>query len=270
MTRERSTVNRARGESPSFPSSSLSSKILNQLFPCQRDAMRMIEFYLKSSVMKRSALVQMPMGTGKTGIMALCATQFPKYKRVLIVAPAEYLTRQIEYALTTKFWKDAGLEPPKRLRVRRFTPSTLDPKDLSTAGTFICTIQSLQQIHAQLERGQYEGLKGVIELVLFDEGHSEPALTWAKAIRSLGTKIILFTATPYRNDYRKFRVDTNYVYQYHYDDAERSAHHPLRVTSVLPAEARSTSIRPRSGAPWRHRVWSKRVRAYPRTMPERT
>src|SRR5262249_25753688 len=67
---------------------------------------------------------------------------------------------------------------------------------------------------------QYRDLKNAIDLVLFDEGHSEPALTWAKAVRDLERKIILFTATPYRNDYRKFKVDENFTYQFHYDEAE--------------------------------------------------
>src|SRR5579864_1365511 len=98
-------------------SSTLPAKILHNLFPCQEAAIGMIERYLQNPIVDKSALVQMPMGTGKTGVMALCATQFPKYRRVLIVAPAEYLTHQIERAITKTFWIDARLQAPKHLRV---------------------------------------------------------------------------------------------------------------------------------------------------------
>src|SRR5437667_7782196 len=85
---------------------------------------------------------------------------------------------------------------------------------------FICTIQSLRQLHTETDNFLYRKLKETIDLALFDEGHSEPALTWARAIRDLEKKTILFTATPYRNDYRKFRVDSNHIYQFHCDQAE--------------------------------------------------
>ena len=74
--------------------------------------------------------------------------------------------------------------------------------------------------HTETDNFLYRKLKETIDLALFDEGHSEPALTWARAIRDLEKKTILFTATPYRNDYRKFRVDSNHIYQFHYDQAE--------------------------------------------------
>ena len=76
-------------------------------------------------------------------------------------------------------------------------------------------------MHADGADQKYTDLKNAIDLVLFDEGHSEPALTWAKAVRDLEKKVVLFTATPYRNDYRKFRVDEAFTYQFHYDEAEQ-------------------------------------------------
>ena len=209
-----------RGGVRTFPPSTLPHKILKRLFPCQLGAIEMIEEYLKRPVLDRSALVQMPMGTGKTGVMALCVTQFPQYRKVLIVAPAEYLTQQIEHAITRKFWVDAGLPRPKNLDALRFTPSSLEQQLLSQTDVFICTIQSLQQLHTETDNRLYRKLKDTINLALFDEGHSEPALTWARAIRDLEKKTILFTATPYRNDYRKFKVDSNHIYQFHYDQAE--------------------------------------------------
>lgn len=195
--------------------------IWRKLFSCQKGAIVKLASYFQTQPNDKSALVQMPMGTGKTGVMALCCTQFPRYKRSLIVAPAEYLTRQLEEAVTKKFWSDAKLRTPSDIHAKRFTPAGLAPADLSSNSVLICTIQSLQQMHADGADQKYTDLKNAIDLVLFDEGHSEPALTWAKAVRDLEKKVVLFTATPYRNDYRKFRVDEAFTYQFHYDEAER-------------------------------------------------
>ena len=203
------------------PNTKISLSIWRKLFSCQKGAILKVASYLQTPPNDRSALVQMPMGTGKTGIMALCCTQFPRYKRSLVVAPAEYLTRQLEGAITKKFWSDARLKAPSHVKVKRFTPATLASDDLSSNTVLICTVQSLQQMHADARDPKYADLKNAIDLVLFDEGHSEPALTWAKAVRDLQKKAVLFTATPYRNDYRKFRVDEAFTYQFHYDEAER-------------------------------------------------
>jgi len=162
------------------PNTKISLSIWRKLFSCQKGAILKVASYLQTPPNDRSALVQMPMGTGKTGIMALCCTQFPRYKRSLVVAPAEYLTRQLEGAITKKFWSDARLKAPSHVKVKRFTPATLASDDLSSNTVLICTVQSLQQMHAAARDPKYADLKNAIDLVLFDEGHSEPALTWAK------------------------------------------------------------------------------------------
>jgi superfamily II DNA or RNA helicase len=98
--------------------SEIPKRILDKLFSCQRSAIQVIEKYLSSSITDEAALVQMPMGTGKTGVMALACTQFKAVNRVLILAPAEYLTRQIEIAIRSKFWQDAAIQIKSDLTLR--------------------------------------------------------------------------------------------------------------------------------------------------------
>lgn len=199
----------------------LNSSLLRRLFPCQQQAISVIGEYLSAPESSKAALVQMPMGTGKTGLMALCCTAFPKYAKTLIVAPAEYLTRQIRSEVTEGFWNHAGIEVPEWLSVQVFTPSTFDKSDLSSVDVLVCTVQTLQQLHTSSDHSAYYTLRQFLDLVIFDEGHREPALTWARAIRELNKKVILFTATPYRNDDRKFAVDQNFKYVFHHTDAEQ-------------------------------------------------
>ena len=105
----------------------ISQSIWRKLFSCQKGAIVKLASYFQTQQNDKSALVQMPMGTGKTGVMALCCTQFPRYKRSLIVAPAEYLTRQLEEAVTKKFWSDAKLRTPSDIHAKRFTPAGSPP-----------------------------------------------------------------------------------------------------------------------------------------------
>jgi superfamily II DNA or RNA helicase len=198
--------------------SAISRGISNKLYLCQREAIQMIERYLSSKTTDLAALVQMPMGTGKTGVMALACTQFKTFNRVLVLAPAEYLTRQIELAIRTKFWDDAKISNPQPPTVGRFTPSSFTEKTLETR-VLVSTIQSLQMMYSNGASDKFQILKESVDLVLFDEGHREPSLTWAKAIRALGKPVILFTATPYRNDDRKFNVSEEFIYRFRFESA---------------------------------------------------
>lgn len=51
-----------------------------------------------------------------------------------------------------------------------------------------------------------------IDVVLVDEGHCEPAHSWSVTIRGFEKPIVLFTATPYRNDLRAFKIDPKAIH----------------------------------------------------------
>ncbi|WP_040915973.1 DEAD/DEAH box helicase family protein, partial [Legionella tunisiensis] len=52
-----------------------------------------------------------------------------------------------------------------------------------------------------------------IGLIIIDEGHYEPAHKWASCIRKFKqSSKLIFTATPYRNDFREFDISKNHIY----------------------------------------------------------
>jgi superfamily II DNA or RNA helicase len=167
----------------------------------QLEAIEVIEEYLNSDGNKYQALVKMPTGTGKTGIIGIVSNFYDKHKNILIVVPNSILPSQIEDEIWVNFWKNIGLDRSKLkikfpcvYKVKNFQ---IPNKDEGTI--IITTIQSLVTIY-QEEYEKYFELQRNIDLVIFDEGHREPSLIWSKAIRQLQKKVILFTATPYRND----------------------------------------------------------------------
>ncbi len=197
------------------------------LWPHQIEAVNKIRKYIKSNS-KGSALIRMPTGTGKSGIIAVVTQCFKDTPNSLVVVPGKYLKKQLEEDIKEKFWKTIGISPenfPKR-EVKSFLPSTIKEipyKSRETNTIFICTIQTLQKIYSKEESKKiYDKLRKKISIVIFDEGHREPAPKWAKAVRNLKKPTILFSATPYRNDYKQFNIDPNYIFVYTYQQAVKN------------------------------------------------
>lgn len=57
------------------------------------------------------------------------------------------------------------------------------------------------------------------DLVIVDEGHYEPAFVWSQCIRELARPTVLFSATPYRNDFKYFQVRGNFAFNLGYEEA---------------------------------------------------
>ncbi len=193
------------------------------LWPHQADAVRMVERYLKRRASNRdmtgSALVHMPTGTGKTGAIAAITHCLKQVGGALVLTPRRSLKRQMADDLGHAFWQVMGVDPGRWSKaVASITPATLDAT-LDNLGDqtaiFVGTIQGLQMLHDKEKyRDAYQRLSQRISVVVVDEGHYEPAPDWARAVRGLDCPAVLFTATPYRNDFLEFCVDGWYVTTY--------------------------------------------------------
>ncbi len=187
----------------------------------QHDAVKFASVYLAKDYKhhEKAALIRMPTGTGKTGVMAIVVNYLLAKQSCLIIVPSTYLTDQVARALNKEYWEKINKRPKLPTPAVVFLPSTLGLllKSQVSPTVFICTQKALADVYET--KPDYNELKARISTVLVDEGHREPALTWAKAVRSLDRPTILFSATPYRNDLRMFRIgrgeDYRFPYFYH-------------------------------------------------------
>src|SRR5690606_32603813 len=62
-------------------------------------------------------------------------------------------------------------------------------------------------------------LHGRIGTILFDEGHREPAPSWARVVRGFAVPTVLFSATPFRGDLKIFDVDDDHIHFLGFADA---------------------------------------------------
>lgn len=176
----------------------------------QKDALKDITDYIDAFDGK-SFLVKMPTGTGKTGVFsALSRVAFPDLN-FLIITPSTALKFQILKEIQEKFWIKIA-KPINELPEQVIEP--LLPKDVKEVlkkiedqkSIIVTTIQALQYISVN-DNDSFEALKKNTDCIIFDEGHKEPAYTWGETVRSFKKPTVLFSATPYRNDYKIFNVD---------------------------------------------------------------
>lgn len=191
-----------------------------RLWQHQIDAIESCLQYYKSGSDK-SHLVMLPTGSGKTAITAVLSRLNRSIANTLVVVPSEALRIQNQKEIAYAFWEKMGVKveliPPKE--ILEIFPSKITD-DLAGAENKqfvgVLTAQALLDI-CRNHKTEYEKLKELISLVIFDEGHREPALEWSNAIRDLSKPTILLSATPYRNDLKIFNLDTEKFYQLSYN-----------------------------------------------------
>lgn len=184
------------------------------LLPHQLSAIRRCEAYFASGS-KKGCLVHMPTGSGKTGVMAVLAARRAVGRPVLVVCPSAALVTQLREEFESLFWQTIGAPDIWRPdSVVQALPGSIDAlsNTINNASSkrviVVATIQAVQQIYAA---GHDDKLQKLIGTVLFDEGHREPAPSWAKVIRGFAVPTVLFSATPFRGDLKVFDIDDSYI-----------------------------------------------------------
>lgn len=204
-----------------------------QLWNHQKEAIKKILDYVNSRSTK-AFMVKMPTGTGKTGIFSVLSRITLKDLNFLIVTPSTALKFQIINELRSKFWKKINIDSQKLLdkKINPILPNTaITQMETFKKNKFIgvTTIQTLQTLFAN-NKTQYDDLRQLVDIIIFDEGHKEPAYSWSEAVRSMNKPTILFTATPYRNDLKIFNIDkSNYFYLSHNQAVKN---HTLRMLEL--------------------------------------
>jgi superfamily II DNA or RNA helicase len=132
----------------------------------------------------KSALITMPTGTGKTGVIATIVTTLPSVQgHRLVLTPWTALVTQLIDDLRGRFWERlaaaSGGATPELLPVHRLPASThLDRLPSPSEPTiFVATIAAISVAANRAADGAYD-LADIFQnfgCVLVDEGHYEPA-----------------------------------------------------------------------------------------------
>ena len=192
--------------------------------PGFREAQRGALFAIASHFTSRTdpAIVTMPTGSGKTAVLQASAFLL-RASRVLVLTPSRLVREQIA--------EDFGeLRVLKRLNalpndlaapaVMATNARVKTADDWEAMRAFDVVVATVQSISPSLEDVPAPPAD-LFDLILVDEAHHSPALTWRTLIEGFPDALkVLFTATPFRRDDRE--IKGRFVYSYDlkraYDD----------------------------------------------------
>ena len=170
---------------------------------------------LTGSVSNNPGTIVMPMGTGKTETMIALATAVAA-PRLLIVVPNDALRTQISEKFTSLGILPAcGCLPEF---VERPVVATLNrrPKSVEEVDQVFQSVNvvvTTMNVAGQATSAVQQRMAELASHLFVDEAHHIGAKTWRR-FRSYfsETKVLQFTATPFRRD--KVRVDGRHIYVY--------------------------------------------------------
>ncbi|NYF37690.1 DEAD/DEAH box helicase family protein [Stenotrophomonas sp. JAI102] len=171
----------------------------------QRESFEAVRRYLAQDHFGSAFLAVMPTGAGKSGLIAtLC--QAHESGPVLVLSPRAAVCRQLATEIAGKFFSDRGVAVESLRQVDGLSG------ELKNGCIYVATFQKLIRMEAEA----LAHLASTCSLLIVDEGHSEPAPLWGKAVRAFACHKIIVTATPYRNDLFQFDIgaDANYCYTF--------------------------------------------------------
>ena len=210
------------------------SKCKEKLLPHQYEALTNLRKWFCKRKEKRRALVSMPTGSGKTGVICclpyFLAEEIPGEdgkevsfeKPILVIAPNVEIAIQLEQQILVS---DDGHEKTFLLH-REIVPVDKQRDVLPSGKRVEKTAEVSKQEYLRnkevvianaqkfLEDSWEENLsQDLFQLVIVDEAHHFPAETWSRIIKKFETHalVVFFTATPFRSDHQSV-VDPPFAY----------------------------------------------------------
>ncbi|HBC7418060.1 TPA: DEAD/DEAH box helicase family protein [Serratia marcescens] len=162
----------------------------------------------------KACLLSLPTGAGKSGVITV-VTHRAKQKRILVLCHRSAVRNQLFNDINGGFYEKIGMGKDPRLTNKKAYKNIANIK---RDGVFVTTFQTVQRLNEE----QLKELQSNIDLVIVDEGHSEPSLVWRELVRGISAHRIVVTATPYRNDLFQFDIDEKYSYIYTFGQATRN------------------------------------------------
>jgi superfamily II DNA or RNA helicase len=185
--------------------------------PGFREAQRGALFAIAAHFTQRAdpAIVTMPTGSGKTAVLQACAYAL-RATRVLVLTPSRLVREQIaeDFAALGVLKRLTALsgeiETPKVMATSGRVKTIEDWEAMRAFDVVVATVQSISPHLAEVPPPPSD----LFDLILVDEAHHSPALTWKTVIEVFGkARRVLFTATPFRRDDREIKGHFVFTYE---------------------------------------------------------
>ena len=203
----------------------------------QREAfLRVYEFFRRGG---QKAIVQVPVGCGKSGLAALLPFGIAK-GRVLVISPnltiKEGLFEIFDISNRQKcFWRKTTVLKETDMVGGPFA-CTLDSGNISTCEESHIVITNIHQLATNMDKWLTQFSDNFFDLIIVDEGHHSAASSWEKVFQRFPyAKVVHMTATPFRSDRQE--IEGELVYRYPFRSATLKGYiKRLKASYVAPSE----------------------------------
>ncbi len=183
--------------------------VKEKLRSCQVEAVRSFVKYAEENESDRAFLINLPTGAGKTGVISLIS-HLSEASRILVICHRKAVKDQLFREISRKFFRVTIKDNEFDLK-KTYRDSGFDQGE----GIYITSFQKLTVLGDE----ELESVQRNFDLIIVDEGHSEPSPVWREIIRQSPAMKLVITATPYRNDLFELNVSTNHFYVFTFKDA---------------------------------------------------
>jgi excisionase family DNA binding protein len=203
----------------------------------QRDAyLAAYDFFASGG---RKAIVQLPVGCGKSGLAAILPFGIAR-GRVLIIAPNLTIKDELQKTLDITnrqkcFWRRMHVLADADMIAGPYV-CTLETGNISVCEQSHIVLTNIQQLATNAEKWLDQFPVNFFDLIIVDEAHHGAASSWKLVFsRFPDAKVVNLTATPFRSDRQE--IDGDLIYRYPFKSASIKGYlKRLKATYVAPTE----------------------------------
>lgn len=195
------------------PTTILENKNLRE--PQQQAYYKVYEHFIQENKTSHALLV-LPTGVGKTGVMAILPYNICN-GRALIITPQLTVKDTVIDSLNTESHDNFWLK--RKVLSENYLPSIIEYEGSRTTNEVLTSadivVVNIQKLQERLASSLINRLpKNFFDMIIIDEAHHSPANTWVDSIQYFSNaKVVKLTATPYRTDKRKISGELIYNYK---------------------------------------------------------
>jgi excisionase family DNA binding protein len=168
----------------------------------------------------REALLQLPVGCGKSGLIALLPFGISR-GRVLIIAPNLTIKSELGTVLDIAnrqkcFWRKCRVLSPEALTAGPYVAVlNSEAANIHDCDRSHIVLANVQQLAGSSDRWLSQFTTDYFDLIIVDEGHHSAAASWQSVFDHFpSAKIIHLTATPFRSDNKEISGTVIYRYSF--------------------------------------------------------
>lgn len=180
----------------------------------------------------RNALVQLPVGCGKSGLAAIAPFGIAN-GRVLVITPNLTIRNEMRDNLDIGhrkcFWRRTNVLKAEDMVAGPYV-TTLDYGNLSVCDSSHIIVTNVQQLSTNKDKWLNKFDSAYFDMIIIDEAHHGPADSWVQVVEHFpAAKVLNLTATPFRTDGKE--VTGEKVYRYPFRSATTKGY-IKRLTAV--------------------------------------